>query len=1170
MRSIIKTGRANGYSDAAIKQVLRNKGYKVADINAEMIVNVDPLTILPAEFADVEGGVREGRKLFSRTRHKLAQWAKSSKRKPTPIQTRAMAIEMLKADPIFIAQNKTTQMKLIAAFDSSVSNPVGVRIQRAMDRLVADLKSKQRVIAEKELTAAKVRLKNIVSQMLPGVDVLSAKSAEQIMGIIANATQDSLLVDLEKIATLIDKQREKMRAESVRKMQELLSKKAKKAMTSSGKVRSGGLDEIGQSFFEVAKKIYNSMKGDRALYDKYAKDVEAATISGDLGDIFIKQQAGEPLTLAESELADAAVALDMFEDFNSMDVEQVNDIIEVLETMRGESIKRLKVARAVRSEGYKNLADAAERQVMAMAPELYRPDGSRRDAVQEQSQIKSLLLKGRVFKSLKKLKERWKYMPGMGIKQYLRAQLLHLHSFCNDIDDHSRGMTFFTDNVYRPLNRAIEKAQAGYYKQMSTLDSMANTIPGVRNGYTQIKRMVSDGKVIKVVMGAGVRKVEKGGKIIEQFFSEGESLNMTKNMMLRVYALSLNSTQRAKLANMGFNDNVIEFIKGELGSEPVAFADLIVEYLSDDYFNSVNDIYKFVNNVNLGHQSNYFPTITKPVSVDKSMIEDGDFNGIFNAETSPSLKERVDTTGEVDINFDFTEVLEEYFKSMERYKAFATTVKNLNAIFKNGSVDNYITQLGIKPVMKKLVNYAVNPNAGAKRTSTFLSKIAIKYTGVALAFKLMQIPKQMISSFPNAFEDYSYFGKDSKVPGVIKTPVDMLMFTLDTAVVLATLPKWMKMAYKESATFRKRWDDGVDGDIYGITGGNRVYVPIDKAMNWKGYLRRGVRRASGMPTMIGDFGGIAAYLVNYRRDIMNGMKKEDALEKFNDYNATAQSKRETEKNSLQMSNNELTQFFTMFSSTAFLQINKCYMAWNNMEKSVLGSGKPPRAKDMRAFVINFGLSNALFIAAANIVKLMSGTKEDEEEVLDKMKEALMGIELLKQMPGFGAAVEKSMNIYELWNAGTPEEKAAAKKKLFRTSSDALDPLLSIAQRVEKGAKDEDMTLAAKPIFEFLLGTSIDPAIGIYKGFNEGFNEDNLYDIIGVSKSYRPSEPEPYKPPKQMSKEKLERYYPEVYEEQYGKKDEQYDGQSEIDAILKEQEELIQEEMDNAFGYEKDK
>jgi biotin carboxyl carrier protein len=186
---------------------------------------------------------------------------------------------------------------------------------------------------------------------------------------------------------------------------------------------------------------------------------------------------------------------------------------------------------------------------------------------------------------------------------------------------------------------------------MDHLDMLANSIDGINKGYKQIRKMLEIG--------------------IHEFQTTRRISNLNGNQLLRIYALSKNDIQRAKLKKMGFGDQEMQRINDLLPKEAREFADKVVQYFSTSYYESVNSIYSYLNDVNLQYVPNYFPTITESKSVGAQELLDGNFNGIFNAENAPALKERSDTQADIDILKDFTSVVESHFQAMEKYKSFA-------------------------------------------------------------------------------------------------------------------------------------------------------------------------------------------------------------------------------------------------------------------------------------------------------------------------------------------------------------------------------------------------------------------------------------------------------------------------------------------------------------------
>ena len=312
------------------------------------------------------------------------------------------------------------------------------------------------------------------------------------------------------------------------------------------------------------------------------------------------------------------------------------------------------------------------------------------------------------------------------------------------------------------------------------------------------------------------------------------------------------------------------------------------------------------------------------------------------------------------------------------------------------------------------------------------------------------------------------------------------MFMLEYAATLRRLPSEYKKFQNISATFRKRMEDGLAGDILGLESGGKEFKPLSKKSTAGGKFLRGYQKAGALSTVAGDALGVMGYMVNYNRNIANGMNKEEALNILNDYNATQQSRRGTEKSGIQLSKQTSSRVFTMFGSTLFLQINKVRSSSMNMTRDIM-NGKLPKAKDTRSLALNFAIANALFAFVSNIAKFIAGDEEDKEAGLQSVKDAAMGLSLLYQIPLIGSAIEKASN-------------AARGSRM--PVSDVINPFDKLFREIQKAQKDQKAWIAIKPIIELTLGTKVDPVIGLYNMYDGDF-DDGMYDLMGISKSYKP-------------------------------------------------------------------
>ena len=1084
MKEIIETGRAEGFSDAAIKAVLLGRGFKAADINPAMELALKKGEVLPAAFQNIEGGVQKGLQLYRSIQTKLKRYKntadKKTKNKPTKAEVRAKALELLKATDIFKNLPEITQQELILAIDKSVGTTANRTIQREISKIKTAVRGYKK--GAKDLRLAQIQLKNFIRNAMPVSQGYSETDIANAIAIVTNIkSKKDLPAAVEKVLKKVEQQRERIRKRTIKDIISFVNAKAKIRKTRSNKSRSAGLDSQGQQFFKNAKEILKALASDNPI-ETIAK-IEETLVPELINEATQKELRGEKLTSKESNLLDLALAYDMFGDLNEMSLEDVQSLFEELKEARAESIARLNEIRQERAERAERLKSEADQQIEKDYDFLYETDSegnkvqkTKGELEQDRAVLWNEFNKKKTWKGFKEVLKSYDFTKVPLITDYFRRRLAHLGSLTKILDSYTDG--FFTKNIYDRLNIMSENSLRGYYTQQDVLDNLANSIEGVEGGYKQIGEMLNKG--------------------VQELTIKGKKRIFSANELLRIYALSLNEVQRNKLIKQGFTESVLLDIQKKLGTELTEFADKVVDYLSTDYFEGVNDVFSEVNDVNLGYVENYFPTKTRTgADTQTELLQKGDFSAIFTAEHSPALRERTDTTSEVivDEGDSFTSTLNNHIQQMERFKAYAQGIKDINTIFNTNSVKNLLNITGIGNLIRQSINFEVNPLYGLEGLSpTGMSRILRKYTSFALSFRLVQIPKQA-SSFINAYSEYQFR------PGKNTPVLDFLGFMVDYAKVLANLPSEIKKAQEISATFRSRLDQGLEGDVYGLESGGLMKL-LPKASDKIGKARQAFRTGAAAPTVLGDALGVMGYMANYNRNIKNGMSKQEALQAFNNYNATQQSRRNTDKIPIQRSNSEMTRAFTMFGSTLFLQINKTMISLSSIMK-----GKA-KTKDVRDFALNLGIANALFVLTANLGKLINGDDEDREEVYWKMGEALIGLNLLYQIP--------------LWGAGAEFATEFVKKEVFelpfakRTSyvDSVVNPYLSIFSKASRFYKEGGWDNALVPLIELILGAQVDPVVGVYNLFKDfDFDENEMYDILGISKSYRPREKSAPKPRK---------------------------------------------------------
>ena len=1128
MVEVITRGRAEGYSEASIREVLKSRGHKVKDIKRVMASTIDSFSDVrvPFEFGNIVGGMPAGIRLFQQIQSEIDTFkAPTVKRtgvrmtpferaarlnelreanptlseisdtallrrfprrgvqaetvvtEKTPAEVREKALQILRDNPVYQEQSEQVQMELVIAMDRAL----GITANRSVAKEIAAIRNSitQRNRKGRELQAIKRELRNLIRTHIPTSKDYSQAAINRLVRATAAVTEDNYRVQVEKVLQVIEKQRENMREKVLKKLLTDVTRGARKTITDTKKNRAGSLDIQGQSFAEVFKKALTLAMASEKQQEKAMEEFRllAEELETDEGIVALaKSASGETLTSKEERLVNIAVALDLVKNLPSMSLEEVQNLANdyaVAASMSRQELSATRKRRALETDALRQkVTDALRRS----NPELFHEDGTlikdlneRRallDAVRDywvegKGKGLSARLKGQV-KAAKAYWEIFDWKDGPQMVKSMFDSLKHLGTFMNSLND-----TLY-EEVFNRLNRMDNNSLQGYFKQQDFLRSL---------GYEAVLEQLFDTKLYKV---EGIRSTVSGEKRNESF---------SKDQLLRLYALSLNPIQNRKLEAMGFTREKMIKIEEYLGKDVTGFADKVVAYLSNEYYEGVNDVYRDVNDVNLNYVENYFPTMTTQADVNPKQLFDGDFNGIFNAESAPALRNRNDMTSDINLKgASFTSALESHIKTMEHYKAYAADTKKLNAIFNTNSVDGVLTVLGMKKMVKQSVNNAVNPDSGKNALNSsgkIFSALQTKFTAFALAFRLVQIGKQM-TSFINAFENYSF-----RKSGKQSVFIDIIPFLMDYAAVMAQPRKYLKMATEMSPTFRYRLAQGVKGDLAGLESGSPTLTALENRQTVWGKFWRGFKKGGAAPTIVGDIMGVMGYMANYRRNIKNGMSKEKAVEAFNEYNQTQQTRRPSERAIIQQNSNFIVRGFTMFGSTPILYINNVMQASTNILRGFMRGGvKGINQKDVRRLVLNLGAANAAFVAMSNLGLLLRGDDEERKEAMRQIRNAMLGANLVYMTPFVGSTV-KGIENYMTGNR--------------RPTDMGVNPFVSLFNKWKKAAKDDkEMEAMLQLVIEIGIGAQLAPFIALINtaGNLDEAGIEEIYDMIGYSESYR--------------------------------------------------------------------
>jgi hypothetical protein len=997
---------------------------------------------------------------------------------PTIAEVRAEALNLLRNNRSFNEQTTEVQEQLLVAFDKTLQTKANKQVNTLISQIRNNIRQRRK--GAKNARTVQNQLRKLINEVIPRTDYGKADIAK-LTNLVASVNEDNYFNKAEEVLKIVEKKRGKIRDSVIRDIAKLVAKSAKTRRTPSGKVRPRSLDAPGQAYFREANRILRAiLNKDQSLI----MDIASNLANNPMVDVATQKMLnGEKLTMREQQLVDQKSALDMFAGIQDKSLEEVEAILEDLKVDIGFSRANLKATRAARAARMAELREGAKAEVQDnWAGFATNEDGSAKTRNQleaDKTQKKTIGdalrengLRAKYDALVEWAKEGKRLTPAAIARN--AANITHVGALTGIMGE------YFRENLYKRLGKMEERHLQGIFDTQKKLDEMAATIDGVEN-YKDITDLIftsnPDGLTVNT-KATGRRK-------------------LSTDEMMRIYALSKNPVQRAKLEAMGFTDEVMNEIVDAVDNKLLEFVDKTVDYLANDYYEGINDVYSKVNDINLGYIENYFPTRTQ-VKGDLSVkSKEETLSSTFfgpNAQVATALKERTDQKGEILMTQDlgFHGELGNHFNTMERFKAYAEGVQEMNAILSSDYTVALSGRLNADSMLNMLIAHGVTPDMFMSEMKfKSIDTLISKYTGASLAFKLMQIPKQA-TSFIGGFQQYRFGDK----PNPVK---DLIMFAFDYAVLLpqimlegVTLGKYkgpIASIAKDSATFRARLESNFSGDVYGLTAGvsGRPRKVSAKDYTLARKAATALRKGSGSATAFGDIMGVLGYLPAYNRNRMRGMSQEEAIDKFNEYNETQQSRRPGERTPLQIRQDGLRRAFMAFTSSQILYLNNTLRHANNINKAIR-KGEKVKAEDSRGLIFNAVMSSVLFTLASNIFVLLFGSDEEKERAFyDTLASPVKN---LFAIPIWGAAIEEFYNLY----VGNKYPTDVA-----------INPLGKVVRDVKKVATGGDVSTAIKEVGELALGTNFDPGLSLINIAQGEPIEPELYNLIGVPKSARPED-----------------------------------------------------------------
>lgn len=167
-QDIIKFGRDNNFSDAAIKDYLvRTKGLPVKEVTSLLSLDANLFSQMPPSFGNMKGGAKAGLQLFK----KVLKFSNNLSKKLSPEQVVEKTLEFLEQQPEYIAEGNKTKT------ESQQQSEMIIEVQKSLDaKPNKDTSKRVKLLKEavrnrkkgaQELSAVKRKLRNFIRQALP-------------------------------------------------------------------------------------------------------------------------------------------------------------------------------------------------------------------------------------------------------------------------------------------------------------------------------------------------------------------------------------------------------------------------------------------------------------------------------------------------------------------------------------------------------------------------------------------------------------------------------------------------------------------------------------------------------------------------------------------------------------------------------------------------------------------------------------------------------------------------------------------------------------------------------------------------------------------------------------------------------------------------------------------
>lgn len=938
---IIRVARNNGFPDSVIENFLQKKGFKKKEIAEAKKINVNALQELPASFYNAGTTALDGLGLFE----KAFEYAKKRVKKYGSKKAIELTTDnLIKKSPIFKKSNDIVKEEMIRDFGRFMgkkfkSAPSPERVLMGIGRAVVLPKERATLMSEdmkkyrmmlrdldrgaKNLLSLQREIRNFVRKYIPKAQYKKSE-VNKLIKIITDAKTDTDVASaIREVEDIILTMHNK----------ELLSKVDKLRLLKTTSKQSG--KSIGRSVsVEVSDRLSDINKNiDTKTEEDIVVALKQETTANDINDLLI---AGDYLSALTQDNASFGKMLSLSE--LESDLKQL-----INEGKNQRAQKRL----LVKEQQLNNKITALK--------EIYGTDINIDD-------IQNINVTAQQKRKNQKLFDR-------AIKGFLKKI------------DVTKGLIFsdMTD-VMDLLSRTSGDMIGGKLEEIVTMRFKSS-----ENTYKAGKMAVIDGMVIpKLVEIFGKdykKKVRNHGnvKFTGIFLENGMELELSQSQAYYIYNQSKDLSNAKSFENK-YGENyseILDKIKDYIDPEVKKWADYQTDILFPMLYDRYNETYREMYDTNLPWNNNYAGRIFREGMTKEDIDLMKKPLSHRSSVAGPSTKERVKTTSPIK-DFDGNVALNSYLLDMEQFRAYATSVRDIDALFRDPDVENAIDQTSgpqISNIVKEMIKVISERGQSRSAQASLLNSGVDLFIASRLGFNPIIALKQLTSIFA---------------------------YTSDIGLV-----NWSKYSPKAMANFTTIWKEITDNSIYikdrynkstqdALTAAKSVEAENFVSDKYRSGINDYVQFSLKL-IMYGDKGGITGGIPNYlyykeqyktkNPKATNQEIIDNAIKKFEyDTSKAQQSYDLTDRDLLQ--SNPYARVFNVFLTTPKQYMRKEVQALRQIRRQFTGQNyKRTFGKNIYQFLLYHVGLPVLFQA---VTLGLPFRKAEEDDYEDLIRAALLG------------------------------------------------------------------------------------------------------------------------------------------------------------------------------------